>query len=51
MFSKVKACLRENDAAIQRVDERGVTDFVEAAFSTISQEVIFGWYDHAGYIS
>ena len=24
MFSKVKACLRENDEAIQKVDERGV---------------------------
>ena len=35
MFSKVKACLRENDAAIQKVDERGVTDFIEAAFSTV----------------
>ena len=50
MFSKVKACLRENDAAIQKVEERGVTDFVQAAFSTVTQEDIFGWYDHAGYI-
>ena len=51
MFSKVKACLRENDTAIQKVDERGVFDFVEAAFSTVRQEDIFGWYDHAGYIN
>lgn len=51
MFSKVKACLRENDVAIQIVEERGVTDFVEAAFSTVSQEDILGWYDHAGYIN
>ena len=51
MFSKVKACLRENDAAIQKVDERGVTDFVEAAFSIVCQEDILGWYDHAVYIN
>ena len=50
MFSKVKACLRENDEAIQ-MDERGVIDFVEAAFSTVCQEDIFGWYEHAGYIN
>jgi transposase len=49
MFSKVKACLQENDAAIQKVDERGVIDFVDAAFSTVCQEDIFGWYEHAGY--
>ena len=34
MFSKVKACLRE-DVAIQKVDERGVTYFVEAAFQLL----------------
>ena len=50
MLSKVKARLRENDAAIQKVDERGVIDFVEA-FSTVCQEDIFGWYEHAGYIN
>ena len=50
MFSKVKACLWENDAVIQKVEERGVTDFVEATFLTVSQEEILGWYDHAGYI-
>ena len=49
MFSKVKACLRENDTAIQNVDERGVIDFVYAALSTVCQEDIFGWYKHAGY--
>ena len=33
MFSKVKACLRE-DEAIQK-DQRGVIDFLEAACSTV----------------
>jgi transposase len=39
MFSKVKACLQENDAAIQKVDERGVIDFVDAAFSTVCKTI------------
>ena len=50
LFSKVKACLRENDAAIQEIDQRGLTDFVEAAFSTVTEDDIFGWFRHAGYV-
>ena len=42
MFSKVKACLRGNDEAIQKVDERGVIDFVEAAFSTVKKIYLDG---------
>ena len=50
MFSKVKTCLRENDFPIQSVDEKGVIDFIEAAFTTITENDIEGWYRHAGYI-
>ena len=32
LFSKVKACLKENDEAIQAADESAVVDFVRAAF-------------------
>ena len=50
LFSKVKACLKENDAIIQRIEEKGIIDFVEAAFSTITEEDCFGWFNHAGYV-
>ena len=50
MFSKVKACLRENDMAIQSIDQTGVVSFVEAAFSTVNQRDIHGWYKNAGYV-
>ena len=50
LFSKVKTCLRENDLPIQSANERGVMDFVEAAFTTITVDDIEGWYSHAGYM-
>lgn len=50
LFSKVKACLKENDAAIQRIEEQGIIDFVQAAFSVVSKDDCFGWFNHAGYI-
>jgi hypothetical protein len=43
----VKACLRENDSAIQKSDQKGLIDFVETAFSTATED---GWFHHAGYI-
>ena len=50
LFSKVKICLRENDLPIQSATERGVVDIVKAAFTTITEDDIEGWYSHAGYM-
>ncbi len=37
LFSKMKACLRENDEAIQSVRENAIPDIVQAAFATVTQ--------------
>lgn len=50
LFSKVKMCLRENDTSIQKTEESGVIDFVEAAFAIVTENDCYGWFDHAGYI-
>ena len=50
LFSKVKACLKENDEAIQAADESAVVDFVRAAFSTATPDDCYAWFKHAGYI-
>ena len=36
--------------AIQSIDQTGVVSFVEAAFSTVNQRDIHGWYKNAGYV-
>ena len=50
LFSKVKACLKENDEAIQAADESAIVDFVRAAFSTATPDDCYSWFEHAGYI-
>ena len=50
LFSKVKACLKENDEAIQAADESAVVDFVHAAFSTATPDDCYAWFKYAGYI-
>jgi len=50
LFSKVKACLKENNEAIQAADERAIVDFVRAAFSTVMLDECYSWFEHAGYI-
>ena len=43
LFSKVKACLKENDEAIQAANENVVVDFVRAAFSTATPDDCYAW--------
>ena len=50
LFSKVKACLKENDEAIQAANESAVVDFVRAVFSTATPDDCYTWFKHAGYI-
>lgn len=50
LFSKVKAVLKENDYAIQRIGDNCAIDIVQAAFSSVSAEDSVGWFQHAGYI-
>jgi len=50
LFCKVKACLKENDEAIQAADERAIVDFVRVAFSTVTPDKCYSWFEHAGYI-
>ena len=48
LFSKVKACLKENDEAIQAADGSAVVDFVHDAFSTATPDDCYAWFKHAG---
>lgn len=50
LFSKVKGCLKENDAFIQTVEEKGIMDFVEGAFDSVTQDDCYSWFEHAGYV-
>ena len=50
LSSKVKACLKENDEAVQNADESAVVNFVHAAVSTATPDDCYAWFKHAGYI-
>ena len=50
LFSKVKACLKENDKAIEHADEKTLIDFVYAAFSSVTPEDCFSWFRDCGYV-
>jgi len=50
LFSKVKACLKENDKAIEHADEKTLMDFMYAAFSTVTLEDCFSWFGDCGYV-
>ena len=50
LFSKVKACLRENDRAIEHTDSDTLMDFLYAAFYTVTPDDCFGWFQDCGYV-
>ena len=51
MFSKIKSCLKDNEEAILGTrDDGSLIDFVYAAFSLVSSDDCYGWYEHAGYV-
>ena len=49
LFSKVKACLKENDKAIQSAKDRALEDFLHAAFLEVTPKDCFGWFQNSGY--
>ena len=50
LFSKIKAVLKENDHAIQRLTDDCTIDTVQAAYSLVTPDDCYGWYQHSGYI-
>lgn len=50
LFSKVKSVLKDNDQAIQWIGDDCATDIVQAAFSSVSSDDCFGWFQHAVYV-
>ncbi len=50
LFSKVKSCLRQNDRATELSDDRTLLDFVYAAFTTVTPDDCFGWFEDCGYV-
>ncbi len=50
LFSKIKAVLKESDEAIGRIGAACATDIVQAAFSLVTADDCFGWFNHAGYV-
>lgn len=50
LFSKVKACLKENDTTVQTIENAGIIEFVEAAFLTVTEDNCVGWFNHSGYV-
>ena len=49
LFSKVKSCLRENDRHIEHASDATLTDFVYAAFTTVTTDDCIGWFTDCGY--
>ena len=49
LFSKVKACSKENDKAMQAADDRALEDFIYAGFLQVTPSDCFGWFQDSGY--